>query len=228
MIGFFGDSFFDLNPSDLHDREKGILPWPLWVAEKLKMKSIVHARSGSAVWYAYERFLENFDKCDIVIFGYTDYSRTNGLDEQHAGLGIVRTKHDPFIQPSDFDVANAVAEYKKYLYNEELQKFIMRKVFEEVNNLCYEHNKKLVNVLSFESPDRCILDVSKAKYPCLTNLFDVSANEPIAALKLVPDLRHCHLSPENNIVLADITIETIGKESTYTKDLTLDNRFTYV
>lgn len=239
-LGIFGDSFADPNPEELWDREKNVLPWPLWLAEFMNKELLVKARSCSPIWYAFEQFKTYFHECDTIVFVYTNHTRINGLSEQYSGLSNINYGWEKYVKDEDFDVAKILFESRKYLYNEDLQLFIYQKVFEEVNKMCYNANKKLVNLMPFEGNNNClthgrerhpfIVDLSTSKFPCLMSLLDVAGEETTRnprIASMVLDTRHCHLLPYNNKVLAGIVQETFDKPNDFIYDLFTDSRFIY-
>jgi hypothetical protein len=241
-LGIFGDSFADLNPSEYIDEANDVMPWPMWLSKLMGKELICTGRSSTSIWHSFENFVKHFDECDTIVFAYTSYVRLNGLSDTYSGYSTIMPGYEAFIKDPD-GVAKIICDARKYLHNEELQKFIYRKVFEEVNSLCKIHNKKLVNLLSFEGMNKnyvtnitnrvredYVVDFSKTQYPCLVSLFDVSAWETYINPELNnahPDKRHCHMSPKNNQVLAEIVLETFDKPNDYLYDLFLDKRFVY-
>lgn len=244
-LGIFGDSFADLNPYDKFDKQNNILPWPIWLSEMMNKELLCHSKSSSAIWYAYEKFVQNFDSCDTIVFCYSNHLRFNGLPEELAGFSNLTQGWENWVPRDDHEIAKVIYEGRRYMQNDNLQLFVYQKVFEDVNNMCRKANKKLVNVLPFEGMNSIsfkrtetrnrlpyFIDFSKAQYPSLVSLFDVSAEEtfqpnyPYGDISK-PDIRHCHLSPYNNIVLARLILETFDKPKDFVYDCFTHKEFSY-
>lgn len=242
-LGIFGDSFADLNPYDRWDRENGVWPWPNWLAESLNKELICTARSSSALWYSYEKFVTHFDECDTIVFCYTNHLRFNGLPEEYSGLSNLLPGWQDWVASEDYEVARRIFAARQFMQNDNLQLFVYKKVFEEVNDKCLQAGKKLVNLMPFEGMNKYynlpgvereiipfIVDFTKSQFPSLVNLFDVSAKEtyqPNYPYHNTMDKRHCHLSAYNNKVLAKIILETFDKPKEFVYDLYTHTEFKY-
>lgn len=117
-----------------------------------------------------------------------------------------------------------------------MKRFIQQQLFDQVNAVCAKANIKLINVDVFETRFTRLSD-QKSTGSFLYNLFKVSLSEqdsPLALHNRVEnthpvDTRDCHLSNHNNIVLADILLETLhqGCDRNINQDLFEHPGFVY-
>jgi hypothetical protein len=109
---------------------------------------------------------------------------------------------------------------RKDILSEELLNYISLNIFKDVNRICQENNKYLVNIFSFPLD----YDMPKTSYPALLKLNQVSIAEHIfykgkyqrtGDVNTVRggDLRDCHLNTLNNKRLADIVCDLIKNKT---------------
>ena len=242
MIGVFGDSYADLNPTQYIDEGLGRMPWPMWL-EKISGDTVVsHAISASSVWYSYKSFLSNYEKYDTIIFCFSDIHRRHNINSpngDYLGIYHVRTAEQLKHVPNEYKkIASTLVDAYKILHDWDLDKFIVQSIFETVNKLCDKAGIKLINILNFEEINDIPLnvDISVVSNTVLTNLVQVSGREYIdfpnvpkdkEIYKFITenmDKRFCHLSPYNNRVLAEVIHECINASPTYI-NLGNDTRF---
>ena len=224
MIGIFGDSFADLNPSTTHSREKEVLPWGLWLGEFLQSKVECNARSGTSLWYSYTKFLDSYTKYDTIVFCYTNYMRWNGLSDKYQSLSNVRHEQDvPYLSENLQEKAKFLVQAFDFMYNDELNKFIYQQIFNEVNIRCKDANINLINLFPFENTKfydnlnyAPLINFEGTVGPCLTGLLEISVNESETSKKLHErlntknDVRHCHINSYNNRMLANIIVDNLN------------------
>lgn len=205
-LGIFGDSFMDF-------LEGQDYAWPLVLHELIKSTSTVKsARAGCSHWYTYSNFLKKIDEVDVVIFGHTSYARWPALPEEYVGWNY--RVYDSFYSHLD-DVPTILKDINKYYFDifpDELGQFISRHIFNEVNRICKEKEKYLINVDIFSEDN---FELTQTIFPVLKNLSQISLNEIINLngetktmhqlinKDLVIDKRACHLSYKNNHRLAN-------------------------
>ena len=217
-IGIFGDSFADPN------NEFGDTAWTrLLQLEKEDQSDIeitCYSSSGTSQWWSFEKFLENYKSHDIIIFAHADSNRIPSIPKEWGG-NHYRTPDlnaSPIfsndIEPKtagreDYYIEHAITTYWKNFYDPHLLEFLHQNVFDEVNLLCEKENIKIVNLFASDQ----VKNLSSSRGSCIYNLFDVSRRE----LQLINpeawtpvdigfecDVRACHLTQENNNVLASL------------------------
>lgn len=241
MIGVFGDSFADSNPSELFNEEQEILPWPLLLGKIANDKVISYASSGTSIWYSYKKFIASYKKFDRIVFCYSEPSRWPNINEMFSpnfNLHHVRIPINAKFVPDELkDTANILINAYPILHDLELDKFLFKSIFDSVNKICTDNNIQLVNILSFEgSNNRLNIDIFNTENSLLINLARVSINELLRKnhneeeneihrrITEEPDRRFCHLSPHNNKVLANIVYENFAPTKTFI-NLVTDSRF---
>ena len=236
-LGIFGCSFTaneDWAPLELN------VSWPE-ILSKHYTKVTNFGMCGSSTYGAYQLFIENFNQLDYIVFSYTaayripylpkGYEHTAWmLDEQDCnGKGLPATPEGE-LDLEDLNFPPAITTYQKYFYSDSLNRFICNNVYKSVNEICERHNKKLVNLIPFDDPDRIIEYPAEVRFPTIIGidnvsrlesgmtLYDTFGSEPV---KWKPseingiteksdtydewlDSRPCHLNFHNNKTLADI------------------------
>lgn len=214
-IGIFGDSYAAYY--GVYTENK---PWPILLNELIgDGKAGQWARGGTSHWYSYQQFLKRHKSYDCIVFCHTNSMRwpvTPPKMEHHAwDIG--------FIKNSPMDPYNNV---RKDILSEELLNYISLNIFKDVNRICQESNKYLVNIFSFPLD----YNIPKTSYPALLKLNQVSIAEHIfykgkyqrtGDVNTVRggDLRDCHLNTLNNKRLADIVCDLIKNK---TLDIVID------
>lgn len=242
MIGVFGDSYADINPVQYIDEALERMPWPLWLQKISGMTVKSHALSATSTWYSYKKFLDNYKKYDIVVFCYSDLHRWQNVNEPEGiSCGLYHIRYPNQIKYVDKEyksIANTLVEAYKLLHDWDLDKFIFQSIFDSVNRLCDEAGIKLVNIFNFEEINDTPLniDITTVSNTVLTNLVQVSGNEYMTFPNIpkdseiykfiteTNDKRFCHLSPQNNRILANIVYDCLQSSSTYI-NLGKDERF---
>jgi hypothetical protein len=109
---------------------------------------------------------------------------------------------------------------RKDIMSEELLNYISVNIVKDVNRICQENNKYLVNIFSFPLD----YDMPKVSYPVLLKLNQVSIAEHIfykgkyqrtgnVNTDRGGDLRDCHLNSLNNKRLANIICDLIKNKT---------------
>jgi hypothetical protein len=208
-IGIFGDSFAAYY--GVYTENK---PWPILLNEMMgNGKAGQWARGGTSHWYSYEQFIKRYKKYDCIVFCHTNSMRwpvtPPGLEHYAWEIG--------FTGNSLMEPYNNV---RKDILSEELLNYISLNIFKDVNRICQENNKYLVNIFSFPLD----YDMPKTSYPALLKLNQVSIAEHIfykgkyqrtGDVNTVRggDLRDCHLNTLNNKRLADIVCDLIKNKT---------------
>jgi hypothetical protein len=232
MLGTFGDSYTDPNSPS------GDTPWMNLLASKLNLPVENHGRSGTSVWYSYEKFIKHYKKYSHIVFTYSHYDRINYLPEKFAGWHFMKPK-DKFLSTNkefkaqEFLMQQVVHHHYRYLHSTDLQLFIYQKVYEDVQKLCTENNIQVIHNFAFEpcrweknmnitlhttrnvlSSDNISVEEVNAFQPGKTHTEEIG----------VPDRRVCHMTQKNNAILADIMHELFdSKEKTVLLDKSMFN-----
>lgn len=227
LIGVFGDSYADPNPTKYLDKQAGIMPWMMHLEKIIGCPVYSYGLSATSIWYSYKKFLSLYKEYDTVIFCYSDLHRWYNINgEIHGGLYHIRYADQMQFVSAEFkQQAEVLVKAYEYLHDWDLDRFLFQSVFNSVNKLCDEAGITLINILNFEEINGTPLsiDISTTKNTVLTNLVQVSGREylyqsgngkfkDITELMIAePDKRFCHLNPHNNKVLADIIVECIDR-----------------
>lgn len=240
-LGIFGDSFAHIAPTHLIDESIGRRPWPLTLGKLLNKELSVHSRVATSTWYSYKKFLENYKDLDIVVFCYSSNHRWHNINAGDGGPPIhhiitsEQLKHAPLEYE---DVAKKLVDIHPYIFDPDLDLFIIQNVFNSINDICRENGIRIVNVLTFEETYGIPLsiDISNNAGVVLTNLSEIANSEYLTrdqkprdkeiAHKILnfPDYRFCHLNPHNNTALAHIIKHCLDNKIEYI-NLIKDSRF---
>lgn len=252
MIGIYGDSFADSNPTYLIDRVQDRMPWPMVLADMLSDTIENHARAATSLWWSYKNFLTTYKKYDTIVFCYSNHNRWSNINfiahdqtsksKRELGLAHVFTEEQlPAVADEEKHIAETLIKARPFLYDEQLQIFIYQNVFDSINLLCKQNGIKLVNLMPFEQfeTDKINISIDNASGACLTNLLEISGLElkiktktfeiprhpRLAGFHKKVDKRFCHINPHNNRILATIIKESLDNGKNF--NLALDGRFSY-
>lgn len=210
-VGIFGDSYADSGNA------LGNYGWNQLLSDKFSVG--IHSRSGTSLWWSYEKFLEHYTKYDVIIFSVTNTSRwpimPDGFEHRAWNIGYCK-ENDDFL-----DVLNP---YFFELFPEKFSSFINTSIYKEIVQTCITNKKYLITVIPFTLAEE-LTDVElDPKFPILTGLDKISHMEEVVCdglrqntgkclteLKVI-DHRHCHLNPSNNRIVADWMIDCIEQK----------------
>jgi len=247
MIGVFGDSFTDVNPSELVDPDVGRLPWPMWLARMQGTQVQTHGQSATSTWWSYKRFLKHYKNYKAIVFGYSNWDRWPNINYLHYGLPgedfvgplshIFHTDQMNFVPTRMKPLAFKLIQAHPHLYDEEFNLFIYQTMFDHVNTLCRQNGIQIVNLMSFED-ENVTISLEQAAGPCYTNLLTISGWETVGRDKKMvfpeaqtminrADRRFCHINPYNNRVLAQIISDALTRNRLGCVNLAAVNRWSY-
>jgi len=217
-IAVFGDSFTDRKLFTNRTDES----WMQFIEDK-GYQVYSYGVSGTSTYWSYENFISNYKNYDYIIFSYSCIDRIQSLPKSLSTFSGYRTVKE-FYDSGRISELNKEEEITlvkildSYLpnYNHRFNQFVQQKVFDEINFLCKKQDIKLINLLPFVSRfDDPYFNLNNdfTHGPCLYNLLAVSEKEigPDFAAKIGKgrflETRYCHLSKENNRVLADLCLD---------------------
>lgn len=214
-VGVFGDSFADraMNPIYMYEGRKDE-SW-IQVLEDSGCNIESYGMGGTSTWFSYEKFLQMHKYFNAIIFVVSHFGRISCMPEEFARYS---TCHDPstlyksstFLS-LDHEKQNQVLDLVKaanMMKNHTFDKFVVKHIYDDVNNICREKNIKLITLLPFETRN------SIEKYntrnlhgDCLFNLIPTVYKELDVTHS---DSRYCHLSEENNKILGNLMFESLN------------------
>lgn len=230
-IGIYGDSYAAPTPhNDLPFDESlwDTRSWTYLLKRHHEVKNF--AKSGTCIWYSFERFQNTFQEFDAIVFAWTDYTRvavdapfegySATLSHPAALAGFLRAtpirEHEFQKQVRKF--LTTTNEVFPWLFSRTQQQYLAEKCFLDVQRLCKLHDKRLINICTFEDHDSIpnVFPRQERTGPMLTGLQKVADRETlIKSLGNHPffDGRSNHLFPVNNIVLHDLITERLQDNS---------------
>lgn len=219
-IGVFGDSFADRRHiSSYINTDRGDESWINQI--QLQGHDITtYGAPGTSCWYSYKKFLEHHMLYSHVVFCYSYTHRIHYLPAEYekftSFIGQVNHLHlSGTFNNLNIEQQNEIRNLIKSLEivkDEMLDKFICQNIFDQVNQICKIKRIRLVNILPFENKTISTLDLTNRQGDCLTNLLQISLKElPDFGSGSFSDPRYCHLSLENNNVLANIVLSSLNK-----------------
>lgn len=201
MIGFFGDSYIDI--ADAVGKS-----YPLMLKDSLGCEAGFYARSGSSHWYAYEQFINHYNKFDTIVFCHTSESRWPHLPEEEVGHHF-NIGYDWLNQGSFMKNIN---KFYTDIFSTSLLQFICKNIYDNVNRICKENNIYLINIVPFP----LTYDYTNTDFPIIEGLDKISWREEIEyngklmlyndwlSRQKMYDVRYCHLNSKNNVRLHDM------------------------
>jgi len=237
-LAVFGDSFADLNPTELIDEKINRFPWPHHLSNLLNAELTCFARAGTSTWWSYQKFLENFKNFDTIVFCYSEYNRWHTLADGFQALaGLIDADRLEHHEPKLQEIGRYLLKVRPILDDEKFNRFIYQNIFNDINLQCKKHNKKLINMMTFEhiwGAKDIIIDVSESHGSVITGMGEISYLEFFYGSNFTkvyrnkPDRRHCHMNPHNNIVIANIIKEILDSSSSHILEkIFLDKRLSF-
>ena len=203
-LGIFGDSY----------AAGGKECWPQYLSQNLNIDYDNHSRAGTSTFYSYKKFFEKHEQYTHIVFTYSDPNRIHSLPKMYEGLH--------YVKPQDTDenfkvIKGVVLTYFRYLQDNLLDSIIQQKIYDDIQDICQQKNIKLVNILPFEPCRFDNIEFTKRKntFSNLLGLDKISWKELTTARPEdydsynygIPDSRECHLTPENNKILATLVAD---------------------
>jgi hypothetical protein len=213
-LGIFGDSFADYN--NMYSTAKENESWINYLATSTNSEFECFGHGGTSIWYSFEKFKQHYKKFTHIVFCQTFPHRIHHLPEELTGFHHVKdTRPLDFMKSREKTIMKSIVYvYYEKLFNKDLDIFLAQQIFDQVNFLCKQENIKIVTLLPFEDlryQDSYIINVDKREGDCLLGLQHISVDEALVASKpnslTAGDSRYCHLSKENNQILASIIEE---------------------
>jgi hypothetical protein len=217
-IAVYGDSFGGINLinilGDNKDRGKS------WVEVLGKKHDVTNfSAGGTSLFYSYEIFLQQNKNFDYNIFLITEPNRLtlNNVDNEHfkhfnlAMLDVFSKVTENSNTGNDKKVIDALLGYYSYIHN---QKYIDICHDLMINNIInINHNSLLIPCFPTSMSGKTSL-VEITDYELLDQVLNLKRNgyEPWKLIDnkwTFADYRKCHLSEENNIILANIVDNSI-------------------
>jgi len=221
-IAVYGDSFGGINltniPGDNEDRGKS---WVQVLSEKYNVTNF--SAGGTSLFYSYEIFLQQNKNFDYNIFLITEPNRLtlNNVDNEHfkhfnlAMLDVFSKVTENSNTGNDKKVIDALLGYYSYIHN---QKYI---------DICHA---LMVNSIININQNSLIIPCFPTSIPGNTSLVEITDYELLDQIlylkdkgyrmwKLIDnkwtfaDYRKCHLSEENNRILANIIDNSITNKT---------------
>jgi hypothetical protein len=232
-IGIFGDSFADRNP---YNPESPFKEDESWIAEleRAGHNITTYGRTGTSTWHSFQQFTAHHEQFDHIVFCYSSLHRIHHLPEGLEDLSFLTSPDELY----------ALRRNKNLSRQQELEMvriltghipnisvpfdlWVKQKIFNDVNIRCYAKNIKLVNLLTFDDrkDNNTTISLESRHADCLYNLFSVSKKE-LPTMGEV-DNRWCHLSKENNMILADKVFKSLRSTDKNIIDLFKQNGFIY-
>ena len=230
-IGVFGDSFASrtIHPSMI--KHKLDESWMQHIT-KLGHKVSSYGISGSASYHAFTLFMNHYPQFEHIVFTWSYVNRMQTVPLKYAGISSCKDieqfySSNIFLNYSKEEQAEIIQMILGYQYlcDFNFNKWVQQKMFDDVNELCYKKNIKLVNLLPFTLKANYEIDFSNRKGDCLYRLVEVSKKE--WQMPTTGDIRSTHLSKENNEILGNIILERLNDDKNIIMDLFLEGNFLY-
>lgn len=232
-LSIFGDSYAC---GSLHEGN----PWPYLLAGKLNIDWELNAYPGTSTWWAYVKFMERYEKCNTIVFSYSQHNRWHHLSEECSMMHHLTIKQPDIIVPNSTPerekIARILYDAYRYVSSEQLDVFIYQSIFDSVNKICRDNNIKLVNIMPFESDktEKMTIDCSNRSGPVLYNLDGLTTLERSRLTKKQDqafwdmicsgDKRPCHMNSHHNDLVANLVYELLQRDDCPIIDASKDPR----
>lgn len=193
------------------------LSWPILLSTKHNLTVDNYALLGTSIFYSFDQFRNNYVEYDTIIFLLTDPSRLFIDDESlffacSFNLIVEKLKN---ISPDhkEYPIIKAAEQYFIHLYNAKLHYFVRDTVIAQVVDICKRFKKKLILIPAIGYDEV----IRKATPYFEIDLCKVTRKELITQFGspefiLETEKRSCHMSEENNRILANLIAKIINGE----------------
>jgi len=194
-VAIFGDSF-----ASYHCKENPSPSWPQLLGCKYRIDN--YAEPASSLYFSISKFLDHHADYDKVIFlitspgritlpDYSNFTDSHGNVLKHItfeSTNRVLTAQEKgwTYPPGTSKMFNAAAEYFKYIQNDNYDE--------------YTH-ALMINHIKLVRPNALFVDCFKSLFP-ITKLENAHYNVPDDDMSQYLDVRNCHLTAKNNMMLA--------------------------
>jgi hypothetical protein len=161
----------------------------------------IYAQSGSDLYFSYNQFVnnhKNYDKCIFVVTSPFRYStNTNGW--------IHTASYEDAIEKMSFAKDSADKRYFKSLSN-----FFKDVYYKDTDRVELLHNA-IINSVKLIRPDTLFINA----FPDLKKVYDLelaawkTSHEESQDYKKYIDLRHCHMTNDNNEILSQFITDNV-------------------
>lgn len=230
-IGVFGDSYADRTIAPVLGKFRLDESWMQYIAS-LGHRVSSYGITGSASYHAFTCFLDHHEQFDHIVFCWSYVNRIQTMPFKYAQSSSVKDV-EQFYSSSNFmrynkeeqaDIVQILLGYQ-HLCDINFNNWVQQKMFDDVNEICYKKNIKLVNLLPFIVKLNHDISFSKKQGDCLYRLIEVSKKE--MEMSIHGDVRSTHLSKENNQVLGDIILQRFFDDKNIIMDLYKEGKFFY-
>jgi hypothetical protein len=180
-IGIFGDSYACMQSNCSNEFNQDGRPWMKILEEDFKRDVSNFGLSGSSIYYSYQKFKENYNQFDKIIFIGTNADRKycpNLKSKLHISQGIIK-KNNLSIPDNEYDI---IKNYYNYIHNIKEADDIKELIVEKIKSI------KGFNLLYID-----ILEIEKIR----------NMERLCKIVNASQDHRWCHLSNKNNFILAN-------------------------
>jgi hypothetical protein len=115
------------------------------------------------------------------VFVYSYPHRIHHLPKEYTGCNYLEPEIVPsFLSNNKTNINKIVKTYWKTFQNDDLDLLIYQKIFDDVNTICYNEGKKIINVLPFEDvSDGRMVNFRYSRGNCFTGLQYISSHDTV-------------------------------------------------
>jgi hypothetical protein len=220
-LGIFGDSFADIG-TVIHPVPRD--PWISILPNLLQLDSTIHALCGTSIWWSFNNFLKHYKNYSHVVFVYSQHNRWHSLQQKYETMHHITVNKLllPTVDKEQRDAAKILFDAYPIVNSEEFDIYVYQKIFNDVNQLCFDNNIKLINFMPFDNGT--LIDYSRRAGFCIYNATGLTQfeqqqlthSEQTQFINMVysGDMRYCHMNWKNNKLVADRMYENLNNTST--------------
>jgi hypothetical protein len=247
-IGIFGDSFASeghmpvITPGKNPQISTYIDESWMNFIRKRNYEIISYGVPGTSSFYSFKKFMNHYKEYTHIVFLWSAFERIPNMPELYKNFSsCYNVNHlENFKHILGRYTDKQIEEIKTIINAHSLTldhfftSWMHQKMFDDVNILCKQSNIKIINIFSFLSEKYDYnMDFSKQAGDVWCGLFKISRKEQsifgFNSMSLGFDSRACHLSKENNKVLASLILDKFLKNDSNVDvvDLNKNKNFIY-
>ena len=219
-LGIFGDSYAYHKVDHLETIKfiSTLLSWSEYLEINHGVTLTNHGMMGSSVFYSYSKFLEHHEKYDSVVFISTNPDRINIPPQYLANVDKKLTCFSAVTAEMNINsplkeirtIASVAIEYYTHLHNELAYRYFANLMVADIRRICEKKNIKLLIIPGFTMSQLGGEEITSNHHDYETVLGQITylenttwgIDDASEIFKKSIDIRTCHLTDENNKILA--------------------------
>jgi len=222
-VGIFGDSFATHGKHGISEIGES---WVSLLEKTPGLDVTANGQMADNIYGTYSNILENYHHFDTIIFVITSPERAITSFRKLASYPMMEhvLKTEKFTREQK-DIIKSIKDYHFYalqdsaVYNQLIES--NKLMIEKVRRIITNSRRNLILVPAFEASKKVCKDLKGISLSCVTEYEDLNTDIKKSSKKGY-DLRHCHMSEENNRIFYDYIMSILKTPGVQTTNLNLD------